>query len=417
MPPRHGKSDLCSQYFPAWYLGRHPKHRVILASYEAAFAASWGEKTRDIVSEFGPEVFGMDLIRRKSAMGNWRVRDGGGMLCTGVSGGFTGRGADLLIIDDPVKNADEALSETFRQRHWDWYASTARTRLEPGGVVMLIMTRWNQDDLAGRVLARAKADPRAEQWDELRLPAIAEPTIEIPDALGRSTGTALWPWRYDRDALLAIKASTTEHWWNALFQQRPSPPGGTIAKGIWFPIVRAIPAGVPVRRCRFWDCAGTEPKRGEDPDWTCGTRVAQIGPLYYIEDVIRVRLTAGEVDKLIKQTATLDGPACLIREEQEPGSAGLAVIEARKGGLAGYDYRGVPSHGAKETRWSPMLVQAEVGNIKIVAPAEGMPDWIPMFLAEVNEAPYGAHDDQLDASAGAFNTVALERRIIHSATW
>jgi len=323
---------------------------------------------------------------------------------------------NCLIIDDPVKNADEALSETYRQRHWDWYASTARTRLEPGGVVLMIMTRWNQDDLAGRVLARAKADPRAEQWEEVRLPALAEPTIEKPDALGRLPGEALWPWRYDREALLSIKASTTEHWWNALFQQRPTPPGGSIAKGVWFPIVGALPAGYPIRRCRFWVCAGTEAKRGEDPDWTCGARVAQIGPFYYIEDIIRVRLSAGDVDTLIKQTAALDGPTCLVREEQEPGSSGLAVIAARRLGLAGYDYRGVPSHGAKESRWSPMLVQAEVGNVRILVPAAGREDWVPAFFAEVNDAPYGAHDDQLDAVSGAFNAVALST-IIHSATW
>jgi predicted phage terminase large subunit-like protein len=173
----------------------------------------------------------------------------------------------------------------------------------------------------------------------------------------------------------------------------------------WFPIVDARPMEAQAR-CRFWDCAATAVSaRSKDPDWTVGALVSRAwgGDTFYIEDIIRVRKTPGDVNRLIVDTAKTDGASVVIREEQEPGSAGVSVIAARRSMLAGYNYRGVPSTGAKATNWAPMLVQAEVGNMKMLqAP------WNRPFLDEVASAPHGDHDDQLDAVSGAFKAVALE---------
>ena len=191
MPPRHGKSELCSVYLPAWYLGTHPERRVILAGHEADFAASWGRRVRDVLEEHGRQLFGARVRADSAAANRWDlVGHAGGMVTAGVGGTITGRGADLLVIDDPHKSAEETGSVTYRERVWDWYRAVARTRLEPGAGVVVVQTRWHEDDLAGRLLADAESE--GDRWQVLSLPAVAEDD----DPLGRSVGDPLWPERF-----------------------------------------------------------------------------------------------------------------------------------------------------------------------------------------------------------------------------
>jgi len=225
MPPRHGKSFMCSKYFPAWYLSQHPEQNVILASYEANFATLWGRRVRDVVTAHS-ERLGFALREDSKAAGAWETTQGGGMFCTGVGGPMTGRGANVLIIDDPVKNRDEAESVTYRERTWEWWQSTAYTRLEPDAVVIVIMTRWHSDDLAGRLLRQVDD---GEPWEVLRLPAIAEED----DPVGRAEGEALWPERYAVGKLYELRRRIGEYWWASLYQQRPAPREGALWKWDW----------------------------------------------------------------------------------------------------------------------------------------------------------------------------------------
>jgi predicted phage terminase large subunit-like protein len=211
-PPRHGKSELVSKFLPPWYLGVWPERRVMLAAYEATFARSWGRKARTVFQEAAAPIFGRRLAEDNHAADDWSTTAGGGMTTAGVGGPMTGRGANLLIIDDPVKNAEEALSKTTRDNHWDWWQSTASTRLEPGGVVIGIMTRWHEDDIFGRLMRTSGSEIR-----RLTLPALAE----HGDPIGRKPGEALWPERYSREKLEAMRAGRSEYWWRAMFQQRP----------------------------------------------------------------------------------------------------------------------------------------------------------------------------------------------------
>jgi hypothetical protein len=229
MPPRHGKSELVSKYFPAWFLGCNPSKRIILASYAAEFAASWGRKARDVLTEIGPRYFDGLTIRSDSSAAHWWDLDefSGGMQTSGVGGGVTGKGADLFIIDDPVKDAVQANSEVYRQRNWDWYQSVAYTRLEPDGAVVIMQTRWHEEDLAGHVLQHAKQT--GESWDVLNLPALAEE----PDPLGRQPGEPLWPERFSRADLLRIKATLGSYWWSAMYQGSPMPNEGGTFKRSW----------------------------------------------------------------------------------------------------------------------------------------------------------------------------------------
>ena len=218
-PPRHGKSEFISKYLPAWYLSRFPQNRVMLSSYEANFAKSWGRKARETFSEFGAPI-GRSVSRIVSAADNWETNYGGGMVTAGVGGPLTGKGANLLIVDDPIKNDEQALSPTIREKHWDWWQSTASTRIEPGGLAIVMNTRWHKEDLAGRLISAAESGEGPEVL-RVRFPAIAEEN----DHLGREPGEALWPDRWPLEILLQRRNALDPFWWNALYQQRPSRAG------------------------------------------------------------------------------------------------------------------------------------------------------------------------------------------------
>lgn len=205
----------------------------MLCSYAAEFAASWGRKTRDVIAEHGPYVFGVRVREDVAARDEWEIeafRGGewhkteGGMKTAGVGGPITGRGANVIIVDDPIKNAEEAFSTTYREKTWDWFNSTLMSRLEPGGRVVIILTRWHEDDLVGRL--KKQMEEGGEQWDIINLPALAEPD----DLLGREEGEALWPTRYDAETLNQIREKRGEYWFSALYQQKPVPTGAAMFK-------------------------------------------------------------------------------------------------------------------------------------------------------------------------------------------
>jgi predicted phage terminase large subunit-like protein len=218
MPPRHGKSELASKRFPAWCLGRNPTRQIIAASYNSDLANDFGRNVRNIVGE--PEfreVFpSVDLAPDSHAANRMNTNHGGAYVAAGVGTAVTGRGAHIALIDDPFKDREEADSERRRDLVWDWYRSTLFTRLMPGGSIVLIQTRWHEDDLAGRLL-QSESD-----WDVLELPALD------------SSGRALWPEWYDEKALERIKATIGAREWSALYQQQPQPDEGTFFQRGWF---------------------------------------------------------------------------------------------------------------------------------------------------------------------------------------
>ena len=231
---RHGKSVLGSTWLPAWYLSMFPHHDIIHATYEADFAARFGREVKGIL-EKNAKVLGVQISKSSSAAKSWKMgyyddkgeyQAGGGMHTCGVGGPITGRGANLFIVDDPVKNADEANSEVYREKMWNWWTTTARTRLEPGGSIVFIMARWHEDDLAGRLIQHAKDTPDADQWEVINLPAVAEED----DQMGRKPGEPLWPERYDSTALKQLEETVGEYAWSALYQQHPAPLEGGLFK-------------------------------------------------------------------------------------------------------------------------------------------------------------------------------------------
>lgn len=393
MPPRHGKSELCSKYLPPWYVGLFPEHRIVFNSYEADFAASWGRKSRDLLVEHGYKAFGLRVREGSSAVNRWDLQGhDGGMVTAGVGGAITGKGADLLIIDDYTKNSEEAFSKNIRDKTWEWWQSTAYTRLQPDGVVLVIATRWHQDDLIGRLLEKATSG--GEAWDVVNLPALAEEN----DLIGRQPGEALWPSHYPRERLEEIRANIRSYWWNALYQQRPVVEEGTTFKRSWFEIVNTPPS--VMRTVRFWDMAATKKTDKNDPDWTVGAKLGvDADHLFYLVDVKRVRASPLQTEQLIRQTAELDGVKVPIVMEQEPGASGVAMIDHfRRTVLPGFDFRAVKPQKDKVSRAGPVASMAEAGHVKLVRGP-----WINDFLDEVESFPFGAHDDMVDALASSFS--------------
>lgn len=223
MPPRHSKSATISWFTPPWWLGHFPEDNVIVASYGQELADEWGRLARDTLEEYGKQVFDITVSDDTSARKRWVVEGHrGGFRAAGIGSGITGRGANLLIIDDAVKDQTEAFSATIHQRNIEWWGSTASTRLEPDAVVILMMTRWHPNDLAGFLLGEE------EHWEVLSLPAVASED----DELGRAPGEALWPARYNLEALDAIRKRNERilggYYWQAMYQQNPQLPEGLL---------------------------------------------------------------------------------------------------------------------------------------------------------------------------------------------
>lgn len=231
MPPRHGKSRRAARWAPLWYLSRHPDHRVMIASYSADLADDHGRWIRDAIVSYGANI-GLYLHAGSKAANRFDLADAegnrleGGLVTAGVGGGLTGKGAHLAIVDDPIKDAADAESPTMRRRLWDWWTSVLNTRVEPGGSIIVIQTRWHEQDLAGKILEGEDAD----DWIRLDLPAICDAD---DDPLGRKPGEALWPLRYGRKALEKIRKAVGERVWWSLYMQKPRPLEGGVWKWPW----------------------------------------------------------------------------------------------------------------------------------------------------------------------------------------
>lgn len=393
VPPRHGKSTLVNQWFSAWYVGMHPSETVISVSYEADFAASWGREARDILTEHGRRLFGVTVRDDSSAASWWEIGGhGGGMMTAGVGGPLTGKGGRVLILDDFCKNAEEASSPVMREKWWQWYVSTFRTRLEPGGFIVIIATRWHEDDLIGRIIRRMESDPGADRFKVIRLPAVAEEN----DQLGRNPGAPLWPERYDLTELGRIRHTLGHRVWSALYQQSPKNSEGAMFRREQFHFVDTPPPCVKV--VRFWDLAATQRKGDNEPDWTVGAKLGiDVAGRVAILDLRKLRGSPRQVDELVRRTAHEDGAAVLVRIEEEPGSASRIVVDQFRNALQGFDVQGVATKANKVSRAKPLSECAASGKLVVVRAS-----WNAALLDELEVFPDGLHDDQVDACSGAF---------------
>lgn len=387
MPPRHGKSELCSHWFPTWDLALDPTDKIIEASYEAEFAARWGRLVRRSVQEHYP-IIGARIVEDSRAAHRWETTDGGGMVTAGVGGPITGKGGNILICDDPIKNAEEANSQLMRDNLWEWWVTTFLTRGDKDrhgnhAIVVLIMTRWHEDDIAGRIMA----SPEFKFWRHVNLPALAEDD----DPLGRRPGESLWPERYDEVALEEKKAEMGSRAFNALYQQRPAPPEGSAIHRAWWKWYDDHP---PLEEfdqiIQIWD---TTFKSTATSDFVAGGVLGRKGSEFYLLDVVHQRLNGPETLKAIAQVDKQWPQArWALIEDSASGSMICDMLERERGHIIR-----VRSGGrSKETRlhWGVNSVAAviERGQVFLRRGAS----WATKLVDEAASFPHGAHDDLVD---------------------
>lgn len=415
VPPRHGKSELITKHTTIWCLEHFQHWNTILATYGADLSTDFGRQVRDIIQD-NTDLLSVRIRKDVTRTGNWKTDGGGGMASVGVGGAITGRGANVLLIDDYIKEIKEAMSQTVRDYIWDWFRTTAYTRIEPGGSCIIIATRWDDDDLIGRILR----SNLAKKWDYIELPALAAPPQDSngdlmqvsdtwTDVIGRRVGDPLFPERYSREALLEIKEELGSYFFNCLYQQRPETDDGKLTDPGWLEIVDVLPplSGMPIGR--IWDLAAT----ADGGDYTAGGLMThdKNTDTTYILNMIRKQMSSQSVESKVRATALADGLDTTVYIEQEPGASGKALVEHYQNNvLPEFTVVAVTAGDGKLTRAQPFLAAAEAGKIKLLKGS-----WNAKFLEEFKYFPKGDHDDQIDTASIGYQKLVGKKSF--SVTW
>lgn len=442
MPPRHWKSSLVSEKFSAWYLGRHPTQSVIVASYAASLAVRFSRTVREMIRD-NPryrELFRVALKGGSEGIEDWAIETaapaGRGAYRTsfravGVGGGITGHGADVIIIDDPVENDAQARSEVYRENTWQWYQQTLRTRAEPNAAIILIMTRWHEDDLAGRLL-RAEREEGGEHWEVLHLPALSQMTDARQSADGATdkqmttdlsvyplqsvdssvdssvVEKALWPERFNEKVLADTRAAIGDYAWQCLYQGQPTKEEGKLIKREHLQYIPRLPESAQWM-VRYWDMALTEKQtQKDDPDFTAtvkaslwndpsagsGQAVLYLGePRLFRKDWPETVTEMLALRLSVDESALRHGTGKALHE-----TAAVQSLVAR-----GVYFESVEEKGDKVSRALPWINQFNIGRVVLVGTEE---EWQP-FVSWWLKFPQGAHDDAVDAVSGAAQMLGL----------
>jgi predicted phage terminase large subunit-like protein len=375
MPPRHGKSETVTVRYPLHCLMRWPEDNVLVTGYNQTFAKKFGRRTRNMAQDAG--IVSDD----KTASDEWATRGGGLYMARGVGSPPTGTGFHRIVVDDPIKSREEADSQTYRDKAWDWYSEDLYSRLEPGGAMILVGTRWHHDDVIARAIA---SEPG--RWTILNLPSISD------------DGNALWPERYNVEALERIR-SISPRAFESLYQGNPTPREGAFFFVDRIEVVDHAPTGLT--QGRGWDLAATE----GGGDFTATVKIS--GPdahgIFYIEDAFEAQVDSSKRDALMLQTAKADSDKVKIRIPQDPGQAGKDQAARLVKMLAGFTVKASPVSGDKETRADAFASQVNAGNVRIVRG-----NWNATYIEKMRQFPLGKYDDFVDASADAFTALNIQ---------
>lgn len=399
MPPRHGKSELVSRKLPAFIFGRNPDASIISTSYSADLAQRMNRDVQRIMDspaylELFPDtrLFGKSIRTVTGhALRNSDIFEivghRGSYRGAGVGGGITGMGGDYIIIDDPIKNREEANSTAYRDRLWEWYTSTLYTRQEKNGSILITLTRWHEDDLAGRLLDLAKKYPGADQWEVLLLPAVAEAQRHPRDP--RQEGDALWTWKYPLTELSKIRATVGIYDWSAMYQQRPQPAGGTIFKREWMnQTYRELPAGATI--IQSWDL----PFKNSEASAKCaGIVMARKGAQLFFVDVVNDKMDfPTSVTAIRNMTAKHPKARAKVVEDKANGPAIIDYLGKTVPGMIPFNPK-----GSKEDRALSVAPYFEAGNVLF---PEFAP-WKADLIDDLLRFPGATYKDTVDATVQA----------------
>lgn len=404
-PPRHSKSLHTSQLFPCWYMGRHPSAQVVLASYAQPLALEQSRRARDIFAshEFqrtfpevkhrpGREAQEIVSVERQAAQ-EWGTNRGGRYFAIGIGGGLTGRGFDLGIIDDPVKDREEADSPTYRERAWGWYQSTFYTRRMPGAAIILCQTRWHPDDLAGRLLNESRRG-KGDEWHVLSQPAIDQ------------EGRPLWPEFWPLEELEKIKRAVGPREWAALYQQNPTAAGGAIFKRAWFTDRRFdINDRSRVNSCVDRVCSWDTAEKTEEGNAYSACAVGELSPAYQMDlrEMFRARMEFPELCETIEKKA---------RQHNQDGKLSAVLIEDKSSGTAAIQslltngpswlrplIRGVNPKGDKVQRgYAASTWCCDATGVIWLPKPDANCEWLHDFEEEFFSFPASVYKDQADAT-------------------
>jgi predicted phage terminase large subunit-like protein len=408
--PRRGKSEIVSRRFPAYFFGHNPDAQIIATSYGADLAQRMNRDVQRVIDspqyqELFPETQLSGKNVKTSSLGNYvRTSDlfeivgrKGAYRSAGVGGGITGQGADLALIDDPLKDMAEAMSATRKQVIWDWYTSTLYTRLSKVGKVVIILTRWAEDDLAGRLLKEAKTNGEADQWDILCFPEEYDPDHPYadPDDPRTEKGEILWPEWFPEEKVKKTKASVGSKVWGSLFQQSPAPDGGAIFKSQWFQYFKEPPEFEYI--CSSWDCAF---KDSASSDFVAGGVWGVAGANKYLIYLIRERLSfVDTVKEMLRVHNMFPNQRFMLVEDKANGPAVVSTLKNKIPALITYSPK-----ESKESRANAVSPQYEAGNIwlpdKYYEPNRSRHAWcmkhLDDYIEEHKNFPFGGNDDTVD---------------------
>lgn len=378
MPPRHGKSELASRRFPAFYLGRHPEKQIASISAAAPLADDFGREVRNLIqSDEYRAIFDLRLAEDSQAKNKWHTKQGGIYYALGIGSQFMGRGADAMLIDDPFASMADALSELERKNVWDWYTGTAYNRLQPGGAIVLINHRMHEDDLSGRLLAQQAAG--GDKWEVVELPAID------------NDGVPLWPEAYPLEALERIRSNSQPRFWSALYQQRPAPEEGDYFKADWLKTYSSLPPRTEMQVYGGSDYAVTAD--GGDYTVHCVVGLDAEGRMYLLDLWRRQASSDVWVEAfcdLVKQWK----PLGWAEEKGQIASGVGPLLDRRSRERQAFVFReAFPTRGDKAIRAQSIRGRMAMNGLYVPANAP----WLAEFRSELLHFPAGKHDDQVDA--------------------
>jgi predicted phage terminase large subunit-like protein len=376
-PPRHSKSLHVARLLPAWWLGRHPAHHVILASHGADLSEEHSREARRLMRhDLYP--FPARVSDESHAVGRWHTDASGSMRAVGVKGAITGHGAHLLILDDLLSGIEAASSQAVRDSTWAWLVNDALSRLMPGGAVVAIGTRWHEDDPMGRLLDMEGGD----EWTVLRFPALAEED----DALGRAPGEALWPTWYDASYHHARRAELGLRWWSATHQGAPTPDDGVVFKRPWLTgTYETLPEELHV----VTGCDASFGK-GVGSDYSALVTLATDGTRYYVLDTERGRWEFNELVERIKRVEREYHPSVVLVEDAAAGQSAIQELHR----LTDLPVVAVKPEGSKLARAESVSPLVEAGRLLF---PHASPPWKDELIEELASFPSGRHDDMVDA--------------------
>ena len=404
MPPRSGKSEIVSRRFPAYALGRNPDMQIIATSYGSDLSARFNRDVQRIIDDdpyravFPETTLSGKSVKTTVAGAYIRTSDlfeivghKGAYRSTGVGGGITGQGADILIVDDPVKDRASANSATIRESTWDWYTSTAYTRLSPGGGVIVMCTRWHTDDLVGRLIDRDHKGT-GDHWTVINYPAIAE-----EDEPHRKKGEALHPERYPLEALEQIRKAVGARDWEALYQQHPVPDGGGLFKREWIQYWDQLPERFDAA-CISWDMTFKDSKAS---DYVVGQVWGRKDGCFYLIDLFRGKWDfVNTLEQFISASKKYPRITRKLVEDKANGSAIISTLKKKVSGIIP-----ITPKESKEARASAVTTLWEARNVYL-PPPDRFP-WVEReFIPELLSFPSGAHDDQIDSLSMALNDLS-----------